>query len=731
MPRYNEGRKFSGILYLHGICDSKAGGSLQRNMTMFKKLCGPDPLKNIVVVTTFWDEIELVQGIELETELKTNDRFFKGLVEGGSKFVRSGKFPPGEIPKGPEFQPPISIVSGLVALDPIFVGMQKELAEGKAVEETSAGAELYKELQILKLQQKRDLIDLSQKIAEMKAQNIKDRLAREALEDESKALKGQITQRQPGLPNNAQNIKELRREALEDESKAVKGQITQRQPGLLNNSHSNNINGGNFYNTAGDAHIYNVTKSSPKREFPSEVIIQMFTPYLTLELADLYKWVATSALHDSKERFPQPKCHVSTRKGILQRIFNWAEGDSAERILWLSGSPGAGKSAIAQTIAERCKQNAAECSEQKVRLAATFFFLGSSSERSTSARLVATLAYEISLFVPGAKETITKAIMDDPAIFEKDINSQLLHLITRPLALAARGWNLMQQLLIIIDGLDECTDEKEQLDVLSAISNALTTSGLPLRFFITSRLKSHIRTRFDRTDLQSATVHFVLDIDDTATQIATYLKTEFSRIRQERCIPETPWPPEDTFKSLAKKASGQFIIASAIIKFLDDRHFRPQERLNEVLGPLPHGMFSPFAEIDLLYTEILDAVPVSEVETTLLCLGVIILFHDDSETRSYGKSLGYLDDLFQLKPGGIEHLLADLHLLVDVQSEVSIRHTSFSDFLMDDARSGTYYLDEEITKAKIAGLFWATIPPRLKQFGFIETGICNLCVPNR
>ena len=442
--------------------------------------------------------------------------------------------------------------------------------------------------------------------------------------------------------------------------------------------------------------------------------------------------VATSALHDSKERFPQPKCHASTRKGILQKIFNWAEGDSAERILWLSGSPGAGKSAIAQTIAERCKQNVGEYCERKVRLAAAFFFLGSSCERSTSARLVATLAYEIILFVPGTRETITKAIMDDPAIFQKDINSQLLHLITRPLALAARGWNVMQQLLIIIDGLDECTDEKEQLDVLSAISNALTTSDLPLRFFITSRLKSHIRTRFDRTDLQSATVRFVLDIDDTATQdIATYLKTEFSRIRQDHCIRETPWPPGDAIQSLAEKASGQFIYASTIIKFLDDRHFRPQERLGVVLGALPHGTFSPFAEIDLLYTQILDTVPVPKVETTLLCLGAIIFFHDDSETSSYGKSLEYLDELFQLKPGGIEHLLVDLHLVLDVQSKVFIRHKSFSEFLMDDARSGKYYLNEEITKAKIAGLLWATIPPQLNQFGFLETGICSLCVPTR
>jgi len=90
--------------------------------------------------------------------------------------------------------PPVSIVSELVALDPVFVEMQKELAEGKTVEETSAGAELHKELRELKRQQKKDVIDLNKKIAEMRAQNTGDRLAREALEDESKTLKGQINE---------------------------------------------------------------------------------------------------------------------------------------------------------------------------------------------------------------------------------------------------------------------------------------------------------------------------------------------------------------------------------------------------------------------------------------------------------------------------------------------------------------------------------------------------------
>ena len=433
-----------------------------------------------------------------------------------------------------------------------------------------------------------------------------------------------------------------------------------------------------------------------------------------LELAHLHNVIAASAMHDSKERFPQPKCHPSTRERILQRILNWVESSSRERILWLSGSAGTGKSAIAQTISERCKQNG--------RLAATFFFLRASSERNTSERLVATLAYQIALSVPGAKEFIANAVEDDVLVFSKDINSQLFHLIIHPLMLASEGWDSTHQSLVIIDGLDECIDKKQQTDILSAICNAFMTHELPLRFLICSRPEHDIQMRFERSDLQSATARLVVDMDNTVTQdITTFLEAEFSRVHREHCIQETPWPPEGVIQSLAERASGQFIYASTIIKFIDDRHFQPQQRLDMVLGTVPHGMFSPFAEIDLLYTQILDAVPDSKIEKTRLCLGVIIYrSHYESTLTAQSDILTtdskFLNELLQLNSGGVEHLLRELHSVLNVQSFVSILHKSFSDFLSHKTRSGRYSIDKEIVWAEVLGLLWATIPRWFNQF---------------
>ncbi|TFK35769.1 hypothetical protein BDQ12DRAFT_560347, partial [Crucibulum laeve] len=76
--------------------------------------------------------------------------------------------------------------------------------------------------------------------------------------------------------------------------------------------------------------------------------------------------------HDSYERDPAPRCHPETRRDVRSLISQWltatpiSTDNPSSRILWLHGPAGAGKSAIAQSIAQDCAQTR--------RLAASFFF---------------------------------------------------------------------------------------------------------------------------------------------------------------------------------------------------------------------------------------------------------------------------------------------------------------------------------------------------------------------
>jgi hypothetical protein len=51
---YRQNAKLTGIVYLHRISDVRMDGSAMLNLNMFRKLCGEQPMKNVVIASTFW-----------------------------------------------------------------------------------------------------------------------------------------------------------------------------------------------------------------------------------------------------------------------------------------------------------------------------------------------------------------------------------------------------------------------------------------------------------------------------------------------------------------------------------------------------------------------------------------------------------------------------------------------------------------------------------------------------
>jgi thymidylate kinase len=163
------------------------------------------------------------------------------------------------------------------------------------------------------------------------------------------------------------------------------------------------------------------------------------------------------------------------------------EGDLNSFIIWVYGPTGAGKSAIAQTIAEMC--------EREMILLASFFFSRNDLSRSNANSLIATLAYQITLNFPDIREAILSAIEHDPLIFSKSFAVQVETLIVAPLQpLAEAGFfnDPSARRLVIIDRLDECSDPKVQQNILEVLANSLQQHRLPLVFLIASRPEQHI-----------------------------------------------------------------------------------------------------------------------------------------------------------------------------------------------------------------------------------------------
>ena len=59
-----------------------------RVLEIFKSICGQDAFQNVVLVTTMWDDVPLAVGGKRERELLENARYWKPMVDVGSRMAR-------------------------------------------------------------------------------------------------------------------------------------------------------------------------------------------------------------------------------------------------------------------------------------------------------------------------------------------------------------------------------------------------------------------------------------------------------------------------------------------------------------------------------------------------------------------------------------------------------------------------------------------------------------------
>lgn len=78
----------SGIIYLHRITDIRMQGSAKKNLLMFKKLCGDDALRKVVLTTTMWDKVPQREAENREQELVEAPEFWGFMVSKGSTVYR-------------------------------------------------------------------------------------------------------------------------------------------------------------------------------------------------------------------------------------------------------------------------------------------------------------------------------------------------------------------------------------------------------------------------------------------------------------------------------------------------------------------------------------------------------------------------------------------------------------------------------------------------------------------
>lgn len=378
---------------------------------------------------------------------------------------------------------------------------------------------------------------------------------------------------------------------------------------------------------------------------------------------------------------PDSDCLPGTRKEVIKELKKWTSSSNlfdSDRIMWLYGYVGCGKSALAQAVADDVAKSR--------KLAASFFFFRGSGDRSKASRFATTVAYQVAMALPHTASFIESAIKE----LDYDtmtLGAQFRKLVYEPIRSSTgrrMGLDIVRSpYLIIVDGLDEC-DDKE--DIADFIDHSLRFfdehPSLPLRLLISSRVQEHIQTR-----LQHRCVRRINLASRTSTaDIAIALKVTFeSAVEHDRVLKSRgEWPDAKDLELLVQHIGGSFIFMSTIAKFIlspSNDNLTPFERLPMALNISPG--------LDGLYIETLSRS--QHYPHFLSIVNTLALLKEPV-------SIVELAHLLQLETFEVVQVLVNLHAILQVPGDdftpVTLCHSSLRDFLTTETRGGPFFASD-------------------------------------
>jgi len=298
------------------------------------------------------------------------------------------------------------------------------------------------------------------------------------------------------------------------------------------------------------------------------------------------------------------ECTPGTRTQILEMLTAWTLDRNGTPFFWLNGMAGTGKSTIAQSM---CNQLDADG-----MLAASFFCSRSAGRgRNDARKIVPTIVFQLAYHIPGFMQQICD-VLRKPDRTTQPIEKQLKTLFWEPLdsALVASA-SLSDDVphIVVIDGLDECSDAGAQEFVRALLRRFENDLPIHLRFLLFSRSEKHIGTPIRATTVEVS--RFQLhDIpqSDVTRDIRTYVEAGFSQMSSKREW-GSEWYMQDDIDFIVLQADVLFIYAATALKYLEASKFRPEKRL-QILRRLGFTETTqktgPLRPLHLLYTIILE-----------------------------------------------------------------------------------------------------------------------------
>ena len=380
----------------------------------------------------------------------------------------------------------------------------------------------------------------------------------------------------------------------------------------------------------------------------------------------------------------------------------------SERVLVLFGQAGTGKSTIAHEVARLFHKEGL--------LGSSFVFRRGEDSKRNVHQLFTTVARDLCDLYPSFKTVLANDITNDSSLpRDRDFATLFERLLLRPL----QGLDIDNHTLIVIDALDESGDTTGRTGLHTFLAKRLSELPSKFRILITSRPENGIEPAFSGTP--SVLIRHMKGDDlaaETEEDIHAYVKAKLpAAVFQEYGV------------RLADKAEGLFQWAAVACEYITEPPAGYTQ--TDCIGALLERSRDPGVHGELnwlyqLYTEVLEG-----------------YFKDDYVKRRFRSVMGQLLAAFEpLSINSLTTLRQHIREGDDHDSVIAIvkclgslltnatssdktlpivpLHTSFRDFLTDEARSGTFYINLDEAHGQLA---YSCLDLMVEQLSF---NICHL-----
>ncbi|KAJ1305786.1 hypothetical protein OPQ81_010516 [Rhizoctonia solani] len=420
-----------------------------------------------------------------------------------------------------------------------------------------------------------------------------------------------------------------------------------------------------------------------------------------------------SAWYDSNAgaELNRRECTPGTRVIVLEKILEWTRKKHEGGVYWLNGMAGTGKTTIAYSV---CKRLDAEN-----KLAASFFCSRLRDECRNVNLIIPSIAYQLAHFSPPFQHALSSILEEDQHIEHKTLDQQFDVLIKKPLLTIKSV--VGEEMVVVIDALDECENKDSTMSMLGMLLSKST--GLPLRFIVSSRPEPQIRDQMTEDRVGSRLVLHELDRGAVQTDVERYIRDELKHMK--------PAPEEDQISALVKRAGILFIYASTVVRYIGYDNFQsdPHGRLCDILNGPESEEDVEYEEIDQLYVTVLDAAlgnrKLRKVQRDMMQQ----VLHTVICAREPLTVVG-LSGLLQIdNPERVREVLRPLWsvlYIVEGNELVTTLHASFPDFMLESTRSKKYHCDSEAHNRKLAELCFTRIERTRPQFNICQLDSSHL-----